>query len=196
MKVQDLGLTGLKLVHFDLNPDPKEPECEYRGVFGVGWSKTKFADAGLVTPDWQQLNVVCNERFTVRAFHAEPWGKYVFVPQGLALGMWVDVRPDSETFSLFVEHELSFGHAVYVPPGIANGYYTEDQDSIYIYLTTQEWFPGKHPCFNWKDPDICHLQSGQPIRWLAGFPYRIKRADREAPLLRDLFPDHPRFAKH
>lgn len=196
MEVKDLALPGLKLITFEENAD--EPGDDDRGVFTVAWRRRKLAREGLETPDWEQFNFVRNTGGALRAWHAEPWGKYVCVVFGSAWGAWVDLRPDSPTFGQAVMHLFDAYDAVYVPPGFGNGYYARYEDTIYVYFTTKEWEPGKYPNVRWNDPDIIDVTTGKPFEWpMEGVAFhRIKKADREAPLLRDLFPDHPRFSKH
>ena len=70
--------------------------------------------------------------------------------------------------------------------GLANSFLTLD-DTDYLYDVTDEFRPGMlKPSVAWDDPDL-------GVDWPVVDPV-LSEADRTNPTLRELFPDHPRFA--
>ena len=88
----------------------------------------------------KQVNHARSEKNVARGFHAEKWNKLITVTHGSCFCVWVDLRPESDTFGHAVSMLLGDGTAdqygsVYVSAGIGNGYVVTDGPADYIYLT-------------------------------------------------------------
>jgi dTDP-4-dehydrorhamnose 3,5-epimerase len=130
--VEDLPISGLKLIQLDLRSDQ-------RGWFAEVWQSAKFADLGLANFQPTQANASLNEAVgTTRGLHAEPWAKLIYILSGSAFGAWVDLR-EGAGFGAKYCLELRPGMAVYVPSGVANGFQTTSRNTTYGYLVDGLW---------------------------------------------------------
>lgn len=91
---------------------------------------------------WKQINVTESRPGAVRGLHAEPMNKLVGIVHGQGLGVFVDVRPESPTYTTVSTIRLTKGMSVFVPIGVCNGYQsTGSASSQYLYCFDEEWRP-------------------------------------------------------
>jgi len=115
-----------------------------RGVIREFFRASAWEDAGLpkVGP-WAQVNVTETRRGTIRGLHGEFMHKLVGVAAGEALGAYVDVRRESDTFRRVVTVPLGVGTQVLVPEGVCNGFQaTSEGGCVYVYCFDREWEAG------------------------------------------------------
>lgn len=90
----------------------------------------------------KQLNLSNSNSYVIRGFHAENWNKLVSVTSGKAFCVWVDIRPESETFGHSVSMTLgnseteSFG-SMFIEKGIANSICVTKSPVSYVYAVDQ-----------------------------------------------------------
>jgi len=182
--VERTGIEGLFVVRWDTHGDE-------RGFFRQTYQRSDL-EAGIGhAPTFRQGNHSRSEAGVLRGFHAEPWDKLVYVVRGRAFCAIADIRPDSATFGSVATFELGDAPGerirLYVTQGLANSFLTLD-DTDYLYDVTDEFRPGMvKPSVAWDDPDLA-------VDWPITDPV-LSEADRHNPTLRELFPDHSRFAR-
>jgi dTDP-4-dehydrorhamnose 3,5-epimerase len=130
-----------------------------------------------------QMNHSRSSRDTLRGLHAENWDKLVYVSAGEVFTALADVREDSPTFGQVETFQFTpeAGLAVFIPAGVAHGYCVLSDLADYIYQVTRYYDGSDQRAIAWNDPDLA-------VPWPVHAPILSDR-DRQAPLLRDLFPD-------
>ena len=130
-----------------------------------------------------QMNHSRSSRDTLRGLHAENWDKLVYVPAGEVFTALADVRPDSPTFGQMETFRFTpeSGLTVFVPAGVAHGYCVLSEEADYIYQVTAYYDGSDRRAIAWNDPDLA-------VPWPVQQPILSER-DRQAPRLRDLFPE-------
>lgn len=97
---------------------------------------------------------------TLRGIHGdfESW-KLVSVPHGSAFQVYVDNRPDSETFKKFGSINLCSKEklSILLPPGVGNGFQTLEQNTLYFYklcypVSYNDY--DKQFTLKWDDPEL------------------------------------------
>lgn len=156
-----------------------------------GWFQEKFQRAKLVElglpKDFTivQNNVSFNkEKGVIRGFHAEPWEKYISIVMGSAFVAYVDLRK-GPTFGTVYTTTLNNNTAVFLPKGIGNSFQTLEDNTYYVYSTSDHWRSDNYDeyCFvNLADPALA-------IEW----PIELKKSimsdrDKSHPLLNDIKP--------
>lgn len=114
-----------------------------RGVVREAYRRSAIVDAGL-TPLEQivQINVTQTEPGGVRGIHAEDMTKLVGVAAGAGVGVYIDLRSDSETRGAIHTVTLVPGVHVLVPRGVGNGFQaTGTVPAQYLYCFDEEWRP-------------------------------------------------------
>ena len=183
MPVEPTQIAGLFVVRWDTHGDE-------RGFFRQTYQRTELEQALGRAPTFRQGNHSRSGADVLRGFHAEPWDKLVYVVRGRAFCAIADIRPDSPTFGEAATFLLGDAPGewirLYVSEGLANSFLTLE-DTDYLYDVTDEFRPGiVKPSVAWDDPDL-------DVAWPVDEPL-LSEADRHNPTLRELFPDHPRFA--
>jgi dTDP-4-dehydrorhamnose 3,5-epimerase len=131
-----------------------------------------------------QMNITHNTRTgTLRGIHVSAWEKIIFLPQGEANLVFVDLRVGSPTYGrVSINHVFArLNTGFYIPAGIGNAYLTLSDDTEYLYLTSILWNPEYEIAIKWDDPSL-------NINW-GIWPKIISRRDREAKPLKELIPD-------
>jgi dTDP-4-dehydrorhamnose 3,5-epimerase len=181
--VEATRIKGLHVVRWDTHGDE-------RGFFRQTYQRSELEVALGRAPTFRQGNHSRSGPGVLRGFHAEPWDKLVYVTRGRAFCAIADIRPDSPTFGeveTFVIGD-SPGERIrlFLSQGLANSFLTLE-DTDYLYDVTDEFRPGiVKPAVAWDDATLA-------VDWPIAQPV-LSDADRANPNLRDLFPDHPRFA--
>lgn len=162
-----------------------------RGWFMESWNRQRFNQQlealGLPpAPEFVQDNHSTSQRGVLRGLHfqREPHaqGKLVRVVQGRVFDVAVDIRPDSPHFGQWVGVELSASNhrQLWIPPGFAHGFLALENDTQFLYKTTDVWVKDAEGALRWDDPDI-------GIAWpLEGLSPRLAPKDAEAGRLNDL----------
>lgn len=114
--------------------------------------------------------------------HPHAQGKLVRVVQGAVFDVAVDLRKDSPHFGRWVGVELSAANhrQLWIPEGFGHGFMALQDDSQFLYKTTDVWNKACERAIRWDDGDI-------GIRWpsVAGVVPLVSDKDRDAPALRD-----------
>ena len=185
MPVETTDIAGLFVVRWPTSADA-------RGFFRQTYQIRELAEALGREPVLRQGNHSRSLPGVLRGFHAEPWDKLVYVVRGQALAAIADIRPDSATFgtacTFLLGDEPGERIRLFISQGLANSFCTcGDEPVDYLYDVSDYWRPGiDKPAVAYDDPDLA-------VDWPVTAPV-VSDADQSNPTLRDLFPDHPRFA--
>ncbi|MFP5308576.1 MAG: dTDP-4-dehydrorhamnose 3,5-epimerase family protein [Actinomycetes bacterium] len=185
MPVEATRIEGLLLVSWDTHGDE-------RGFFRQTYQVRELTEALGREPVLRQGNHSRSRPGVLRGFHAEPWDKLVYVVRGTAMAAIADIRPTSPTFGEVETFHLGDAPGqrvrLFISEGLANSFCTYgDQTVDYLYDVSDYWRPDiQKPAVAWDDPDLA-------VAWPVDDPV-LSDADSENPTLRELFPDHPRFA--
>ena len=160
-----------------------------RGWFMESFSQKRFADGlaalGLPQPrPFVQDNESQSAQGVLRGLHYQLpphlQGKLVRVVQGAALDVAVDIRRGSPTFGRWVAEELSADNRkqLWIPEGFAHGFVALQDNTRFVYKTTDFYAKACERAIRWDDPAIA-------IAWPAGLQALLAPKDAEAPLLAD-----------
>ena len=159
-----------------------------RGWFSESFNEQRFNDglAALGEPlprRFVQDNHSCSKAGVLRGLHFQrpphAQGKLVRVVRGAAFDVAVDIRPGSATFGQWFGTELSAGNQLqlWIPEGFAHGFLALQDDTHFLYKTTDVYAKDCERSIRWDDPAI-------GIQWPAlGTAPRLAPKDAEAPLL-------------
>ena len=159
-----------------------------RGWFMETFSQPKFEaalrEAGLPLPrPFVQDNHSCSQRGVLRGLHYQltprAQGKLVRVTQGRAFDVAVDLRRNSPTFGRWVGTELTAtnNRLFWIPEGFGHGFVALEDDTHFLYKTTDTYDKASERSVRWDDPAIgidWHVQGLVPL---------LSPKDAEAPLL-------------
>jgi dTDP-4-dehydrorhamnose 3,5-epimerase len=133
-----------------------------------------------------QDNHSCSGAGVLRGLHYQlpphAQGKLVRVAQGRAWDVAVDLRRSSPQFGRWAGVELSAANRrqLWIPPGYAHGFLALENDTHFLYKTTDVFAKECERGVRWDDPVLAiawPLPSGQPARLAA--------KDSRAPLFAD-----------
>ena len=186
MKLIETDLPGVVIV---------EPAvfADERGWFMESWQQAKFdaalAALGLPAPrPFVQDNHSCSARSVLRGLHYQrpphPQGKLVRVTRGRAFDVAVDIRRDSPHFGRWTGVELTADNRrqLWIPEGFAHGFLALEDDTHFLYKTTDIYARDCEAAIRWNDPAI-------RIDWpLKGMTPRLAPKDAEALLLKNALP--------
>lgn len=131
-----------------------------------------------------QDNHSCSNKGVLRGLHYQlpphGQGKLIRVVKGAAFDVAVDIREDSPTFGQHVSVELSAENKrmFWVPAGFAHGFLTLEDDTHFLYKTTDFYHKESEATIYWKDPVI-------GIQWPLNISPILNQKDETAPILRD-----------
>ena len=185
MPVETTAIEGLLVVRWDTHGDD-------RGFFRQTYQRGELEEAL-----GRQINLVQGNHSrsgpgVLRGFHAEPWDKLVYAANGTVLAVIADIRPQSPTFAQTLSFHLGDppGERIrlFLTEGLANSFMAEGDDvADYIYDVGDYWRPDvPKRSVAWDDPDLA-------VQWPVSDP-TLSAADQANPTLRQMFPDHPRWA--
>ena len=131
----------------------------------------------------------------IRGFHAEPWDKIIYVPDGNVMAAIADFRTDSPTFGKVLTFQLGDENrqTLYVPQGLANSFCAlGGQDANYMYLVTAYYAGKPTPIVAWNDPILTSQFGGWPVENPIMSP---KDKDIHNPTLKEKFGNQVDFSK-
>jgi|FLOH01.1.fsa_nt_gi dTDP-4-dehydrorhamnose 3,5-epimerase len=182
----------VEIIDFEIRPGvidgllavtPKQVTDD-RGTIRELFRQTAFESAGINLAPFRQINVTESGRGCVRGMHAEHMTKLLTLAAGEALGVYVDLRPDSPSFRQVETVELRPGVQVLVPAGVANGFQALTARCQYVYCFDAEWTP------TMSGLACTPLDPALGIAWPIAIdpddPTQISAKDREAPLLAEV----------
>jgi dTDP-4-dehydrorhamnose 3,5-epimerase len=159
-----------------------------RGWFMESFNQPKFEaglkELGLPLPrPFVQDNHSCSQAGVLRGLHYQraphAQGKLVRVTKGRAFDVAVDIRAESATFGRWVGVELTADNRrqLWLPEGFAHGFVALEDDTHFLYKTTDVYDKDCEGSIAWNDPEI-------GIEWpLAGLSVKLAPKDEQAPLL-------------
>lgn len=160
-----------------------------RGWFMETFNQPKFvaglAELGLPAPrPFVQDNHSCSQAGVLRGLHFQraphAQGKLVRVTKGRAFDVAVDIRPGSATFGRWVGVELTADNRrqLWLPEGFAHGFVALEDDTHFLYKTTDVYAKDCEGSIAWNDPEI-------GIEWpLGGLAPQLAAKDEQAPLFK------------
>jgi dTDP-4-dehydrorhamnose 3,5-epimerase len=122
--------------------------------------------AGLRTPGlpvprpFVQDNHSCSNKGVLRGLHYQlpphVRGKLVRVVQGSVFDVAVDIRESSPTFGHWVGMVLNSHnkHMLWIPEGFAHGFMALEDDTHFLYKTTDYYTKGSEAATRWHDPEL------------------------------------------
>lgn len=135
-----------------------------RGWFMESFNQQAFekalVDRGLEIPQFVQDNHSFSKKGVLRGLHYQlnphAQGKLVRVVQGRAWDVAVDIRKDSETFGQWVGVELSGENhkQFWIPAGFAHGFIALEENTQFLYKTTDYYSKECERSIVWNDPEI------------------------------------------
>lgn len=159
-----------------------------RGWFMESFNQPKFEaglkELGLPLPrPFVQDNHSCSQAGVLRGLHYQraphAQGKLVRVTKGRAFDVAVDIRAESATFGRWVGVELTADNRrqLWLPEGFAHGFVALEDDTHFLYKTTDVYAKDCEGSIAWNDPAI-------GIEWpLAGLSIKLAPKDEQALLL-------------
>lgn len=136
-----------------------------RGWFYESFSEPKFHEGlralGLPLPrPFVQDNHSKSAAGVLRGLHFQvpphPQGKLVRVTCGRVWDVAVDIRPESPNFKQWVGVELSAENRrqLWIPEGFAHGFLTLENESEFLYKTTDVYDKNSERSIRWDDPSL------------------------------------------
>jgi dTDP-4-dehydrorhamnose 3,5-epimerase len=156
-----------------------------RGFFLESFNARVFQQATGLAPNFVQDNHSRSSRGVLRGIHYQlaphAQGKLVRVVTGSVFDVAVDLRKASPTFGKWAGHTLTpdSGEMLWIPPGFGHGFLVLEDNTDFLYKTTDFYAPESEASVAWNDPTI-------GIQWPAGFTedgLKLSEKDRQAPLL-------------
>ena len=161
-----------------------------RGWFMESFNQKNFEQAlterGLEVPNFVQDNHSYSQSGVLRGLHYQlnphAQGKLVRVVQGRAWDVAVDIRQDSPTFGQWVGVELTGENhkQFWIPAGFAHGFVALEDNTQFLYKTTNYYSKECERSIVWDDADIA-------IEWPveSGLELKLTDKDKFAPTLKD-----------
>lgn len=153
-----------------------------RGWFMESFNQQAFEQIlkkrNLDIPQFVQDNHSCSQKNTLRGLHFQkaPYaqGKLVRVVQGKAWDVAVDIRPESKTYGQWVGVELSGENSkqFWIPEGFAHGFVALEDNTQFLYKTTNYYNKESEGAIIWNDPDL-------KIEWLISDITKVLVSDKD-----------------
>lgn len=139
-----------------------------RGFFLESYSKNHFEKIG-IDVEFVQDNHSKSAKNVLRGIHIQrqyPQGKLVRVIKGSVYDVAVDLRSESETFGSWYGLRLSAENKkmFYIPPRFGHGFLTLEDNTEFLYKTTDYYHPEDEMGIHFNDCDLkidwkCDLSS-------------------------------------
>ena len=172
---QTLDVAGAVLITPRVFPDE-------RGFFMDTYKRSEFVAAG-ICEEFVQENHSVSAKGVVRGLHyqkaPEAQGKLVQAVSGEVFDVFVDLRPDSETFGQWESVILSDQNELmlYIPPWCAHGFCVLSDEAHIRYKVTREYAPQQEAGIVWNDQTLA-------IEWPVAEPL-LSPKDERWPTLED-----------
>jgi dTDP-4-dehydrorhamnose 3,5-epimerase len=129
-----------------------------RGFFFESFNQKEF-DKEIPGVQFQQDNHSKSHKGVLRGLHYQiqhSQGKLVRVIQGSVFDVAVDLRKSSSSFGRWFGVELSAVNKrqLWIPPGFAHGFLTLEDNTEFLYKTTDFYYPEYEKCLIWNDPSL------------------------------------------
>lgn len=156
-----------------------------RGFFVESYNANTFKQATGLSPNFVQDNHSRSSRGVLRGIHYQlpphAQGKLVRVVKGAVWDVAVDLRKSSPTFGQWAGYELRDHHGdmLWIPAGFGHAFLVLENDTDFIYKTTDFYAPECERAVAWNDPTI-------NIQWPTGFTgsdLLLSQKDKIAPNL-------------
>jgi dTDP-4-dehydrorhamnose 3,5-epimerase len=158
MKLQPTALPGVVIVEPAVFGDD-------RGWFYESFNEARFlaglAELGLPAPRrFVQDNHSCSKAGVLRGLHYQlpphAQGKLVRVVRGAAWDVAVDIRAGSPRFGQWVGVEISEHNRrqLWIPEGFAHGFVALQDDTHFLYKTTDVYAKDCERAIRWDDPEL------------------------------------------
>jgi len=156
-----------------------------RGFFLESYNARSFEEATGLKPNFVQDNHSRSGKGVLRGVHYQlpphPQGKLVRVVNGAVFDVAVDLRKSSPTFGRWAGCELrdTGGEMLWIPPGFGHAFLVLEDNTDFLYKTTDFYAPACEASVAWNDPAI-------GIQWPAGFDETnlvLSEKDCRAPVL-------------
>ena len=130
-----------------------------RGFFYESYSKRRFLELTGVDTEFVQDNHSRSDKGVLRGLHYQiesAQGKLVRVTRGTVYDVAVDLRRSSPTFGHWVGHRLTAENfrQLWIPPGFAHGFLVLEDDTEFLYKTTDFYAPEHERSIRWDDPEL------------------------------------------
>ena len=151
-----------------------------RGAFFESFNDRTFREATGFTGQFVQDNHSISRKGVVRGLHYQltphAQGKLVRVVSGAAFDVAVDIRRGSPTFGKWAGVELSAANRrqFWIPAGFAHGFLALEDDTQFLYKTTDFWHSPSERSLKWDDPALA-------IDWPLTVSPIVSSKDAEAP---------------
>jgi dTDP-4-dehydrorhamnose 3,5-epimerase len=158
-----------------------------RGFFLESYNAKVLASAG-VTEALVQDNHSRSNKGVLRGIHFQhpphAQAKLVRVARGRVFDVAVDLRKNSPTFGLWAGCELSDRdhHQLYIPAGFGHGFLVLEDQTDFLYKTSDFYQPSSEGAVAWNDPE---LDIDWPLAEHGITAPLLSDKDKQAPLLKD-----------
>jgi dTDP-4-dehydrorhamnose 3,5-epimerase len=131
-----------------------------RGFFLETFNEKKYQEIIGNELKFIQDNVSKSSKGVLRGLHFQvpPFdqGKLVFVMQGQAIDVAVDIRKSSSTYGKHVRILLDskIKNQLWIPPGFAHGFCALEDETVFCYKCTNFYSPQHEQALIWNDPDL------------------------------------------
>lgn len=152
MNVRQLAIPDVLLI---------EPRVfgDSRGFFLESFNQAQFDQAAGHPVTFVQDNHSKSAKGVLRGLHyqiQQAQGKLVRVVSGSVFDVAVDLRRSSSTFGQWVGAHLTADnkHQLWVPEGFAHGFLVLENNTEFLYKTTDYYAPDHERSIRWDDPDL------------------------------------------
>ena len=153
-----------------------------RGSFFESFNEQRFREATGFAGQFVQDNHSTSHRGVLRGLHYQlpphAQGKLVRVVSGSVFDVAVDLRPGSPSFGKWAGVELSAANhrQFWIPGGFAHGFLALEDNTQFLYKTTDFWHAGSERSLKWDDPAL-------GIDWPVTVTPILSGKDAAAPIL-------------
>lgn len=130
-----------------------------RGFFYESFNEKTFQQVTGVKASFLQDNHSRSAKGVLRGLHyqiEQAQGKLVRVVKGAVFDVAVDIRKNSSTFGKWVGVELTAENfkQLWIPPGFAHGFLVLENNTEFLYKTTDYYAPAHERCIAWNDQQL------------------------------------------
>ena len=131
-----------------------------RGSFFESFNDQRFREATGFAGQFVQDNHSTSHKGVLRGLHYQlpphAQGKLVRVVSGAVFDVAVDLRPGSPSFGKWAGVELSAANhrQFWIPGGFAHGFLALEDNTQFLYKTTDFWHAASERSLKWDDPAL------------------------------------------